>query len=623
VIKKQRVPRKRTFYDEYPDYTHPCLKISPELRGRIFGRLEFLYGKQMAETWMPEFERILKVHQAHKPAEVIEKEKDYDPCERFSEEHIILITYGDNVKGAGPTPLSSLNHFVNTYTGGMINTLHILPFFPYSSDRGFAVIDFRRVDAKLGSWDDIREKKRRYDLMFDAVMNHCSSHSEMFQGFLNGNPFYKDFFIAYDSPDELTEDQRRKIFRPRTSDILTRFETIHGPKFVWTTFSQDQIDLNFRNPAVLLQIIESILFYIRRGADILRLDAVTYLWDEPGTESIHLKQTHEIIKLLRDVVDIVASGVALLTETNVPHCDNVSYFGDGYDEAHMIYNFALPPLVLHAFYRENAETLSRWAQVMTTPTDQTVFLNLLDTHDGIGLMGVRGLLTEEDIQFIVETAVKRGALISYKMSPGRTEEPYEINSTWWSAINPESDEESLHLQVRRYRASRSIPLVLQGVPGIYIHGALGSTNDYRAFETSGIKRDVNRGVVDARDVEENLRDSSSKLSLLFRSGIGQIRARLQERAFHPRGSQRILMLSPKVFAVFRVSPEGDQHILAVIGVSGQTVEIQISLKKLGVDQVQWKDLLSGWEWTAERDILCLTIEPYGVVWLKPSGTASE
>jgi len=623
VATRQTVPRKRTFYDDYPDYTRPSLELSPEQRSRIFGRLKFLYGKQTAETWMPEFERILRVHHAHKPVEMIEKEKDYDPCERFSEEHIILITYGDNVKGVGPTSLSSLHHFVNTYTQGMINTLHILPFFPYSSDRGFAVVDFRRVDTKLGSWDDIREKKRRYDLMFDAVMNHCSSRSEMFQEFLNGNPFYKDFFIAYDSPDKLTEEQRRKIFRPRTSDILTRFETIHGLKFVWTTFSEDQIDLNFRNPAVLSQVVESILFYIRRGADMLRLDAVTYLWDEPGTESIHLKQTHEIIKLLRDVVDLVASGVALLTETNVPHRDNIFYFGDGYDEAHMVYNFALPPLVLHAFYRESSDTLSRWAQGLTKPSDQNVFLNILDTHDGIGLMGVKGLLPEDDIRFIVETAIKRGALISYKMAPDRTEEPYEINSTWWSAINPESDEESLDLQVRRYRASRSIALVLQGVPGIYIHGALGSTNDYRAFETSGIKRDVNRGVVDARDVEENLRDSSSKLSLLFRSGIGQIRARIQERAFHPRGSQLILMLSPKVFAVLRVSPESDQRILAVTGITEKTVEVQIPLKYLEVDQVQWRDLLSGREWTAEREILCLTIEPYGVVWLKPSGTASE
>ncbi|MDT8273379.1 MAG: sugar phosphorylase, partial [Desulfomonilia bacterium] len=251
-------------------------------------------------------------------------------------------------------------------------------------------------------------------------------------------------------------------------------------------------------------------------------------------------------------------------------------------------------------------------------SDQTVFLNILDTHDGIGLMGVRGLLPEEDLQYIVETAQERGALISHKATPEGTEEPYEVNSTWWSAINPDEGDEPLDLQVRRYLASRSIALVLRGVPGIYIHGALGTSNDYAAFEASGVKRDVNRGVIDAEDVEEELLDPDSKLSLLFRYGIDQIRARRQERAFHPQGSQRILMLSPGVFAVLRGSPEGDEHILAVTGVTGEAFEIQVSLKDLGVDQTRWKDLLSDSEWNAEEGILSLTIRPYGVVWLKPS-----
>ena len=256
--------RHRTYYHEYPDYSRPVLKISSCRKVRMQERLHYLYGGKDVQ-WIAELERILAVHHAHKPPEMIEKENYYDPRERFSNEHIILITYGDSVQGDGPTPLASLRRFIDTFARGAINTLHILPFFPYSSDRGFAVIDYRRVDARLGSWDDIRETKGRYDLMFDAVMNHCSSHSRMFQEYLNGNQFYKNFFIAYDSPRDLTDDQRRKIFRPRTSDILTRFLTIHGPKYLWTTFSHDQIDLNFRNPSVLLRVIDSILFYIRRG----------------------------------------------------------------------------------------------------------------------------------------------------------------------------------------------------------------------------------------------------------------------------------------------------------------------------------------------------------------------
>jgi len=334
--------RKRTFYNPEPDYTRPLFQLPAERRARMLSRLSFLYGEERANAWLPELERILQVHCAHKPPEMIDKEHRYNAVERFSESDFVLITYGDIVQGDGVSALSTLHEFVNTYNRGAVNTIHLLPFFPYSSDRGFSVVDFSRVDPKLGTWEDIRAQKRRYDLMFDAVLNHCSARSEMFREYVNGNPLYKDFFIAYESPDELTHDQRSKIFRPRTSDILTRFDTLNGPRHVWTTFSADQIDFNFRYPEVLLRIIDGLLFYVRHGADILRLDAVTYIWAEPGTECVHLPETHEIVKLLRDVMETAASGVAIITETNVPHSDNVSYLGDGTDEAHMVYNFACP-----------------------------------------------------------------------------------------------------------------------------------------------------------------------------------------------------------------------------------------------------------------------------------------
>jgi len=613
---EENFSKERTYYDEYSDYTRPTLGIPPRFRERVLGRLEFLYGPKGAENWMPELERILKVHHAHKPPEMIEKEQDYDPRQRFSQEHIILITYGDMVKGDGPTPLSVLHRFVTQYAQGAINTLHLLPFFPYSSDRGFAVMDYRRVDERLGSWKDIQEKKRYYDLMFDAVLNHCSARSEMFQEFLNGNPAYRNFFIAYDSPEELTQEQRRKIFRPRTSDILTPFETIHGPRYIWTTFSPDQVDLNFRNPAVLLQVVGSLLFYIRKGADLLRLDAVTYIWAEPGTESVHLPQTHEIVKLLRDVVDFAASGVALVTETNVPHHQNISYFGNGCDEAHMVYNFALPPLVLHAFYTGDAEALSQWAGDLRPPSDQTAFLNILDTHDGIGLQGARGFLPPKDIQLLVTRARKKGALVTYKTTEDGTEEPYEINSTWWSSLNPEHEEEGLDLQIARHLASQAIALVLRGVPGLYIHGALGTANDYVTAKASGINRDLNRGIVDALEVEKAMKDPASKLSLLSSSGREQILVRRRERSFHPQGGQKVLHLSPLVFALLRTSPEGDEAILTLTGVTGETVGLTIPFDKAGLRHSLCLDLLSGREYQVEGDALHIKLPPYGRIWLK-------
>jgi len=609
-IKRTHIP-----YNKDLDFSKPLLEIPSDARERMLSRLTFLYGESEAKKWMPELERILKVHHAFKPQELIDAEKEYDPRERFTERDMVLITYGDSIKGEKGETLETLHRFIQTHNAGAINTVHLLPFFPYSSDRGFAVIDFKSVDPKMGTWECIREMDADYDLMFDGVMNHCSSRSRMFQEFLQGNPMFKDFFIAYDSPDDLTADQRSKIFRPRTSDILTRFDTIEGPKWVWTTFSDDQIDFNFRNPPVLLSVIQGLLFYVRQGADILRLDAVTYIWAEPGTECVHLPETHAIIKLLRDVMDVVAPGVALITETNVPHEDNISYFGNGHDEAHMVYNFTLPPLVLYTFYAENATAISKWAQGMKNPSDRATFFNMLDTHDGTGLMGVKGILSKEDIALIIERAKDHGAYISYKATE-HGEEPYEINTTWWSAINGDDSDEDIVLQMKRYIASRSLSLVLQGVPAMYTHGAMAMSNDHELVKKTHHNRDVNRGVIDPDRFAEELKNPGSKRFHLERLGRGFNLTRTRQRAFHPQGDQHVLMVSPDVFTILRTSTEGDERILTMTNVTPRPTQVEIPLSECGTQETHWFDLIGEKESIAEEGKLKVTLEPYDVVWLK-------
>ncbi len=606
----------RTPYLRDPDFSRPLLEIDEAIHEHMCERLAFLYGRKTAEAWMPELERILKVHYAHKPPELIEHEATLEPAERFTERDMILITYADAVRSREATGIEALHRFVETYYDA-INTIHMLPFFPYSSDRGFAVVDFKAVDPKVGSWDQVRELAFDYDLMFDAVFNHASSRSEMFRGFLRGDPQYDDFFIAYDSPDDLTAEQRSKIFRPRTSDILTRYETIDGPKYIWTTFSSDQIDFNFRNPRVLLAVLEALLFYVRRGADIIRLDAVTYLWSEPGTESIHLPQTHEIIKLLRDVLDTVAPGVALVTETNVPHEQNISYFGDGTDEAHMVYNFALPPLVLHTFYSEDTTAISEWAASLELPSEQTHFFNMLDTHDGVGVQGVKGILSREQIEAMIERAKEHGAYVSYKGTEAG-EEPYEINTTWWSAINLDGSTEPIALQVKRYVASRSIALVLKGIPGIYTHGAIALPNDHALVEKSGVKRDVNRGVIDTEIFRQHLHQPGSKRSLLRLEQREISKMRTRSRAFHPRGQMHVLTPSAQVFAVLRVSPEGDRRVLALTNVTNEVVRLECPIEDLGVSDKAWYDLVAGEHWNGSPESLRVELGPYDVMWLVPT-----
>jgi sucrose phosphorylase len=607
----------RIAHNEEPDYSRPLFKIPSEARKRIFARLAFIYGETVAKAYMPELERIIEVYYAYKPQDMIEKENGLNPEERFTEKDIILITYGDLLRGEEHSPIATLSKFCDAYLEGTIDTVHILPFFPYSSDRGFSIIDFETVDPNLGTWDDIAELQNHYQLMFDGVINHISSKSRWFQEFLNGNPYYWDFFIHFSSPSDLTQEQRSLIFRPRTSDILTKYKTINGTRHVWTTFSADQIDLNYSNPDVLMRVAEILLMYVRRGADIIRLDAVTYLWAEPGTRCVHLEQTHEIVKLFREILDTVAPNVALITETNVPHEENISYFGNGRDEAQMVYNFALPPLVLYTFYSEDATVLSRWAEDLKTPSNTTSFFNFLDSHDGIGVMAVKNILPQEEIDFIIKKAKDHGGLISYKTGEDGSEVPYEINITWFSALNHEECGEDIAFQVKRFVASRIIALVLRGVPGIYMHSLIGSQNDIETVLATESKRDINRTVIDGKAITEALQDPLSKLSRISREFGRLIAIRTKKRAFHPNGDQQVLMISSDIFAIMRISPEGNQYILTLTNVTNRVCRIEVPLSQLGIDENRWYDLVSGMEWMAEEQKVCITLFPYDVVWLEP------
>ena len=616
---KYQIPdTAKTLHDPEPDYTKPLLKLSKKLCDRMHKRLHFLYSESVAQSTMRELERILKVFYAHKPQRLAKEDKNFNLSERFTQKDVILITYGDLLRGQENSPLATLAKFCDTYLKGTINTLHILPFFSSSSDRGFSITDFETVDPNLGSWHDIEDLENRYQLIFDGVINHVSSKSRWFSEFMNDHPYYKDFFIAFKSREELTPEQRSLIFRPRSSRILTEYQSLNGPVFVWTTFSPDQIDLNYKNPNVLLRVIEILLTYVRHGADIIRLDAVTYLWLEPGTRCIHLEQTHEIVKLFRDILDAVAPRVALVTETNVPHDENISYFGNGHDEAQMVYNFALPPLVLHSFYTENTTTLSNWAKSLKKVSDTTTFFNFLDSHDGIGLMGIKNILQKDEIDDLIERAKKHGGFISYRTAEDGTEIPYEINITWYSALNFKGSSEDIPFQVKRFIASRSIALVLQGVPGIYLHSLFGTHNDHEAVEDTHKKRAINRTIVDADSIMSSMNYPHTKKSRINRELGKLIKIRTEKRAFHPNGGQHVLVVSPDVFTVLRTSPEMDQHILTITNVTSRESQIEISLSEINSSESRWYDLIEGKSLSTENQKLTITLRPYDIIWLQPS-----
>jgi glycosidase len=569
----------------------------------ILDHLQFLYGPETAATLWP---AVL--------ARLTTFPKSNRPHRSLSQTDAILITYGDMVQETGRPPLQTLQQFLTPRLKGIIPTVHLLPFYPYSSDDGFSVIDYTAVDPALGTWADIASLGRHFRLMFDAVINHISAESDWFQAFLCSEPPYDDYFVAVPEGVDLSQ-----VFRPRTLPLLTPIQTAEGQKLLWTTFSPDQIDLNFQNPAVLLAILDVLLFYLEQGAEYLRLDAIAYLWKTIGTSSIHLPQTHRLIQFFRAALDHVAPHTVLITETNVPHPDNIAYFGDGRNEAQMVYNFSLPPLTLHAFHQGDATTLSNWASTLTLPSDQVTFFNFLASHDGIGVTPARGILSPAAITALAQRVEALGGHVSYRSNPDGSQTPYELNINYLDALgNPTEPHETAEQTANRFLAAQAIMLALRGVPGIYFHSFFGSRSWPAGVAQTGRPRTINRQKLDRHQLEQELDDPHTLRHRVYHGYRHLLQARQAAGpAFHPTGDQQILFWHPALFALRRTSPDGRHQLLCLHNVSPQPVQLTLPPTGLPTNQGQLTDLLTSSTYPLPATTT-LTLAPYQVQWLKPT-----
>jgi glucosylglycerate phosphorylase len=552
----------------------------------IPGHLQALYGAALAaalaervsglvDQWRPRFRR---------PSAPRERLK-------LTERDALLITYPDQVRQAGEPPLKTLAEFCARHLKGIVSGVHLLPFYPWSSDDGFSVKDFFAVDPGYGAWEDIARLGAGFDLMFDAVFNHVSAQGEWFKRFLADDPRYRDFFIAVPGNPDLSQ-----VVRPRALPLLTGFPSATGPRKIWTTFSADQVDLNFKNAEVLLAVLEALLFYVSKGARFIRLDAIAFLWKEIGTSCLHLPQTHRVVQLLRAVLDEAAPHVLLITETNVPHLDNLSYLGDGANEAQLVYNFALPPLVLHALQTGRADRLTGWAQSLVPPSDRVTFFNFLASHDGIGLNPVRGILSGAEIDAMVSRSLEHGGFISCKDMPDGSRLPYEMNINYLDALSNPAENEPAELAARKFLAAHAILLSLQGVPALYFHSLFGSRGDRPGADSSGLPRRINRQKLEQQALEADLVDPASLRRRVFDGCQKALQMRRQHPAFHPCGGQQVLAFDPRVFAVRRISPDGTDKVLCLHNVSPETVPVPAAFT------------------SGAGDVSCLS--PYQVLWLE-------
>jgi glucosylglycerate phosphorylase len=556
---------------------------------QIKQRLDFIYGNENIDTIFNAIEK--RINEA-KAKNLKKRKQDWD------ESDIVLITYGDQFHEEGVPTLETFKKMFDQYLADKFQIVHILPFYPYSSDDGFSVIDYKKVNPLLGDWSNVENLSNSARIMFDYVCNHISAKSEWFQEYLNGNPKYKDYFIEMDPSIDLSS-----VTRPRALPLLSKFKLTNGEeKYIWTTFSDDQIDLNFSNPQVLLDMIDVLLFYLEQGAEYVRLDAVGYMWKEVGTSCIHLEKTHEIVKLFRDILDEVAKGTVMITETNVPHVDNISYFGNGNDEAHMVYQFPLPPLVLYSLHNGNGSVLTNWAKNLKGSGEDTTFFNFLASHDGIGLNPIRGIIPEEEILSLVEDLKEEGALVNYKKNSDGTESPYEINVTYLDALNKQSSSDDL--RVKRFLLAHSILLTFPGVPAIYIQSMLGSRNDYAGVEKTGMNRSINRQKYRFNEIEMELIEDGTLRNKVFSELTNIIQVRKEEKLFNPNVSMEVLELDKKVFAIKRLNE--DDSLIILHNLSNEEVGCPINGK--------FMNIITG---EVEQFNETIKLNPYQFLWLKP------
>jgi sucrose phosphorylase len=553
------------------------------------------------EKFLPFAQRVKPLLQIVYPADLVEpltqklfelmlpnlQQVGREDLRKWNHNNVLLITYGDTIVSEdGRSPLAVLADFLDAHLQDTVTGVHILPFFPYSSDDGFAVIDYNQVDPSLGSWDDIQHIAHQFNLMVDLVVNHVSSQHEWVKQFQAEESPGKDYLIETDPEQDLSQ-----VVRPRSLPLLTPLETVDGTKHVWSTFSADQIDVNFANPDVLLEYIQIILRYVAAGTRYIRLDAVAYLWKKLETSCIHLPETHAVIRLLRELLQILDPGIAIITETNVPNRENLSYFGNR-NEAHMVYNFSLPPLLLNALMQGKSEHLKTWMMSMPPAPIGCAYFNFTASHDGIGMRPAEGLLAPEEYRSLLETMKDFGGEISMRSQADGSESPYEINISLFDAMQGTVAGED-EWQIQRFLCSQTIMMSLEGIPAFYIHSLLATHNYNDGVAKTGRNRTINRYRWDLGDLTTQLQDPISPHAVVLKELKRLIKIRRRQRAFHPNATQYTLHpLNPALFAFWRQSMARDQSIFCVHNLSKHPQDLQLTDINL-VSTDDWTDLISG------------------------------
>ena len=524
---------------------------------------------------------------------------------QWDERDIIAITYADTILEHRKKPLVALKHFLDSYLKNTVSAVHILPFFPFTSDDGFSVLNYSSVNESVGSWEHIETIAKDYHLMADLVINHCSARSQWFENFIKDVQPGRDYFVTADPDTDLSA-----VVRPRTNDLLRTVETTSGTQHVWCTFSHDQVDLNFQNTEVLKEFVNIIRQYLDHGVRIFRLDAVAFLWKKIGTNCLNLPETHEMVRLLRTLIEASQPDAIIITETNVPNRENLSYFGNG-NEAHCVYNFSLPPLLLNTLVTGNCRALKQWMMSMPPARVGTAYFNFIASHDGIGLRPAEGLLSDSEINQLVETMKDFGGHTSWRKLANGEIKHYEINISLIDALKGTCSGLD-QWQIERFICAHTIMLALEGIPGIYLHSFIGTENDHQRVKNSGHNRAINRHQWQYADIEEQLNDPTSSHSLIYAQMQKIIELRRQQPAFHPNATQFTLHLGDHLFGFWRQSMDREQSIFCISNITNLPQTLNLSDINL-IDNQSWLDIITGDLCIVDNQ--SVSMKPYQTLWI--------
>lgn len=549
-------------------------------------RLKLIYKEKYKDEYLNELISLIKS----------QDKREFKAQKEISEENVYLITYGDSIYEKGEKTLKTLKKFLNRNVKDTITDVHLLPMFEYTSDDGFSVVDYMKVDEKLGDFNDLKELSKDYRLMYDFVANHMSKESEWFKSFLNDEEGYKDFFIEEDASFDTSN-----VVRPRTSPLFHKYKGKNKTKSVWTTFSEDQVDLNFKSFKVLYEMTNILIEYAKNGASSIRLDAIGFLIKESKTSCMHLKETHEIIKLWRDILDYLKENTQIITETNVPHKENISYFGENDDEANMVYQFALPPLVLYTMTVNDSTKLSSWASTIDKVSDKSTYFNFLSSHDGIGLRPTEGILSNEEREVLIKKTLDNGGKVSYKNNTDGSKSVYELNINYNDALLNKNTDTSEDMQVKKIVGAHSILLSFVGVPSFYYHSLLGSRNYYKGVEETGINRRINREKLELSFIEKELREDKRRKKI-FKELLKFISIRKKESAFSPFAKSKVINISKDIFALERFNEKTNEKILYILN---------ITPNKQTIKNLKGKNIVNNKEINGE-----IYLDAYEFIWIK-------